>query len=182
MFDYRIDDKLSLRLLQQEDVHELFSIVDRSRNHLREWLPWVDGMKVAEDYEPVIAMWLNQFAEHNGLQAGIIYQGKIAGVAGYHGIDWRNRRTSIGYWLAEEYQGEGIMTSTVQALTQIAFDTYKLNRVDIQCGVDNRKSRSIPERLGFHEEGVTRDGEFLYDYFHDLITYRMLSREWSKKE
>jgi ribosomal-protein-serine acetyltransferase len=50
--------------------------------------------------------------------------------------------------------------------------------VEIQCGEDNHKSRAIPERLGFQQEGIIRDGEFLYDHFHDVVVYGLLKKEW----
>ncbi len=178
MFIYPIDEELSLKLLEKRDIPELFALVDRSRDYLREWLPWVDGMKKEEDYEPVIDMWLKQFAEDNGFQVGIMYQGELVGMIGYHQIDRANLKTSIGYWLAEDYQGKGIMTKATRALVDHAFNTLHLNRVEIQCGMKNVKSRAIPERLGFVKEGVLRDAEYIYDHFHDCVLYTMLRKEY----
>ncbi|UOR13731.1 GNAT family N-acetyltransferase [Halobacillus amylolyticus] len=181
MFTLNVDTDLSLKLLEKEDAKELFALVDGSRDSLRRWLPWVDSMKQEKDYEPVIEMWLKQSASHDGFQAGILYKNKLAGMAGFHGIDWSNQKTSIGYWLSEKYQGYGVMTKVVKALVNYAFENYKLNRVEIQCGVDNQKSNGIPKRLGFKQEGMIRDGEFLYDHYHDCVLYGILSREWEAK-
>ncbi|RLQ94618.1 GNAT family N-acetyltransferase [Falsibacillus albus] len=178
MFTLKVNEELSLKLLEKEDAKELFALVDESRNYLREWLPWVDNMKHEKEYEPVIEMWLKQFAAHDGFQVGILYKGYLAGMVGYHGINWSNRRTSIGYWLAEKYQGNGIMTAAVKALIDLAFEEYQLNRVEIQCGVENHKSKSIPERLGFKQDGIVRDAEYLYDHFHDCVMYSILAKEW----
>lgn len=179
MFTLPVSEKVSLKLLEQENAAELFFLVNESREHLREWLPWVDGALSPESYRPVIEMWLKQFAEHNGFQAGILYEGKIAGMIGFHKIDWMNRSTSLGYWIGDRFQGHGIMTDSVRTLVDCAFSTYKLNRIEIRCGVENIKSRAIPERLGFHLDGIQRDGEFLYDHFHDLAMYSMLARDWN---
>ncbi|GAB4074723.1 GNAT family protein [Barrientosiimonas marina] len=178
MFNIKVNENISLKLLEKKDTNELFALVNESRNYLREWLPWVDNMKQETDYEPMIEMWLKQFASNDGFQAGILYKGKMVGMVGFHGIDWSNSKTSIGYWLSEGYQGNGIMTETVRALVNIAFTEYKLNRIEIRCGVKNRKSKGVPERLGFKQEGIIRDAEYLYDHFHDCILYSILSREW----
>ncbi|WP_221568059.1 GNAT family N-acetyltransferase [Alkalihalobacillus sp. TS-13] len=178
MFIFPIDEDLSLKLLEKKDIPELFTLVDQSRNYLREWLPWVDGMEKEEDYEPVIEMWLKQFAEGDGFQVGIIHKEKLVGMIGYHQIDRRNLKTSIGYWLAEGHQGKGIMTKATKALVEHAFKTFHLNRVEIQCGLKNTKSQAIPERLGFVKEGVMRDAEYLYDHFHDCVLYSMLKRDY----
>jgi hypothetical protein len=36
---------LILRLLREEDAEELFLRVDQNRDHLRRWMPWLDGNK-----------------------------------------------------------------------------------------------------------------------------------------
>ncbi|WJY27107.1 GNAT family N-acetyltransferase [Sporosarcina trichiuri] len=178
MFVMKVSETVSLKLLEQEDAEELFQTVHSSRGHLREWLPWVDGALSPESYRPVITMWLQQFAGHDGFQAGIVVDGELAGMVGFHTINWTNRSTSIGYWLADGHQGKGVMTAAVGALLDYAFTVYKLNRVEIRCGTENLKSRAIPERLGFRLEGIQRDGEFLYDHFHDLAVYSMLAADW----
>lgn len=178
MFRMQVNEEVSLKLLEMEDAKEIFALVDESREYLREWLPWVDHMKNEKDYEPVIEMWLKQFSSHDGYQAGILYNGKLAGMVGFHGIDWSNKKASIGYWLAKNFQGNGIMTTAVKGLIDQAFLEYELNRVEIQCGVENKKSRAIPERIGFKQDGIIRDAEYLYDHFHDTILYSLLAREW----
>ena len=180
MFTHQVTDDISLKLVAQKDAKELLELVDSSREHLREWLLWVDSMTDAEQYEPIIAAWLQQFAEEDGFQAGIIYKGDLVGFAGFHSVNYANKQTSIGYWLADTYQGKGIMTAVVSSLLDYAFQEYEVHRVEIRCGIKNEKSRAIPERLGFSEEGIIRDGEFLYDHFHDVMVYSMLEDDWKK--
>jgi len=179
LFNLKVNENISLKLLEKKDAKELFDVVDDSRSYLREWLPWVDNMKREIDYEPIIEMWLKQFSSYNGFQAGILYNGKLVGMVGFHGIDWTNSKTSIGYWLSDKYQGNGIITEAVKSLVNIAFTEYRLNRVEIQCGVNNEKSKGVPERLGFKQEGIVRDAEYLYDHFHDCFLYSILSKEWT---
>lgn len=95
-----------------------------------------------------------------------------------HQIDWDNRRTSIGYWLAESAQGKGLMTKATRSLVNVVFSHYQLNRVEIRAAPENRKSRLIPERLGCIMEGQIRDAEWLYDHFVDHVIYSMLASEW----
>lgn len=180
MFHFRVDEEVSLKLLEQYDAEEVYAVLDRNREYLREWLPWVDGMQKAEDYEPVIKIWLEQFANNDGFQTGIFYQGKFVGMVGVHGIDRMNRKTTVGYWLAEGYQGKGIMTKSVEKLVDHAFSIWNLKRIEIHCGEGNLKSRAIPERLGFTQEGIIRDAECLYGKFHNLVYYGMLATEWKK--
>lgn len=178
MFTLKVDEELELQLFQLQHANELFALVDRNRHHLREWLPWVDTTTSAVQYNSIIPMWLKQFADNNGFNAGIRYKGELAGSIGFHQIDWHNKQTSIGYFLGEGFQGKGIMTRSVQALVNYSFYDLRLHRIEIRCGIGNHKSRAIPERLGFKQEGIIRDAEFLYDHYHDLAVYGLLYREW----
>jgi len=99
-------------------------------------------------------------------------------VVGYNQIDWQNRIGSIGYWLAEAYQGKGLMTTSCKALIDYGFGVLNLNRLVIACATENKPSRAIPKRLGFFHEGATRDAEWLYDHFVDHEIYAKLHRDW----
>jgi ribosomal-protein-serine acetyltransferase len=59
----------------------------------------------------------------------IRYEGSISGVIGYNEIDWQNQVGYIGYWLAESYQKQGIITTSCQAIIDYGFFKLNLNRV-----------------------------------------------------
>lgn len=182
MFSFKVDDELSLELIQQHQKEELFRLIDRNREHLRKWLLWVDKRKSAEDLEPIIPFWIRNYADNNGFDAGLRYKGELVGMVGLHYIDLKNKTTSIGYFLSEEAQGKGIVTRTISALLDYLFDELKLNRVLIQCAANNEKSKAVPERLGFVNEGITREGQWLYDHYEDLMNYSLLSNDWVRKQ
>ena len=179
LFHHDVNGDIQLRLLEHSDAETVFSLVDRSRLYLQKWLPWVAATKTVDDSHLFIKTTRNQFASHNGFQAGIWYKEQLTGIIGFHELNWPNRSTSIGYWLGEAFQGQGIMTSSCRALVDIAFREYGLNRVEIQAAAGNRRSRSIPERLGFQNEGCRRQAEWLQDHFVDHVLYGMLAEDWS---
>jgi ribosomal-protein-serine acetyltransferase len=180
MFKYIIDEDIELRLLKINDAEELFQLVDLCREHLRKWLPWIDATKSSDDTKVFIKSTMKQFAANNGFQAGIWYKGQVAGVIGYHGMDFSHKSTSIGYWLSEKYVGKGIMTKACKALVDYALIDLGLNRVEIRCAENNHKSRAIPERLGFTNEGMIREAEWLYDHYVSHYVYGMLAKEWNE--
>lgn len=101
-------------------------------------------------------------------------------MVGFLAVDWTNRSTSIGYWLADAAQGKGTMTRAVASLTDHALTGWQLNRVEIRADVDNRRSRAIPERLGFQQEGVLRQAARIGDRYVDHAVYAMLAADWSR--
>lgn len=181
MFIHKIDDDLSLKIIELRDAARVFELTDNSREYLKEWLPWLDLTTTVEDTKAFIKSGLKNFPENKSLNTVILFKGDIVGVAGFNEINWSNKTAYIGYWLGEEYQGNGIMTRVAKALTNYALTELKLNKVEITAAVKNKKSRSIPERLGFVEEGQIRQAEWLYDHYVDHVVYGMLAEEWDKQ-
>jgi ribosomal-protein-serine acetyltransferase len=175
-----IDDETELRIYEERHAQEVAELVDQNRVYLRQWLPWVDSSRTIEDSKAFIKNSLQQFAQNEGFQMGIWHRGKLAGGIGYHPIDWANRKVEIGYWLGESFQGKGLMTKACRTLVTYAFDELGLNKVEIHCATSNIRSCAIPKRLGFTQEGILRDAEWLYDLFLDLIVFGMLAREWQR--
>lgn len=178
MIYFPIGEDIVIRLLEERHAKELFALTDANRKSLREWLPWVDDTKNVADTRNFIRASLNQYAGNDGFQCGIWFRGELAGTVGFHLFDWRNRRTSIGYWLGGAYRGHGLMTKAVRVLTDYALTEIHLNRVEIRCATGNKKSCAIPERLGFTREGTLRETEWLYDHFVDHHVYSMLRSDW----
>ena len=50
--------------------------------------------------------------------------------------------------------------------------------MEILCATGNTRSRAIPERLGFTQEGIIRQAERFNDHYNDLVVYGMLASEW----
>ncbi|SDJ83631.1 GNAT family N-acetyltransferase [Sediminibacillus albus] len=178
MFTYDIDKQTSLKMLDLQDAEALYSLTMDSMDRLKKWLPLITKNKEQSDTEAFIQSTMKQFSENNGFQAGIWHQGRIAGVIGFHQVNWHNKNTSIGYWLGEGFEGLGLMTKACEAFTSYAFHGLHLNRVEIRAAEENKKSRAIPERLGFTVEGKIRQGEWLHDHYVDHIVYSMLAEEW----
>ena len=178
MFGRDLGAGIRLTLLEERHAAELYDLIDRNRNHLRVWMPWLDWNTTPADSQTFIKASLERFAVGNGLDAGIWFEGVLAGVIGLHYINYNSRKTEIGYWLGADFSGHGIMTKTCSALLEHCFEDLKLHRVEIRCAEQNFKSCAIPERLGFGLEGTMRDAEWLYDHFVSHKIYGLLEDDW----
>lgn len=173
-----IADNLTLRAVEMADAARLFEVVERNRAFLREWLPWLDFNQSVADTEAFIEKSMGQRKEGTGLVMLIVYDDEPTGVIGFNWIDPLHRACEVGYWIAEDTQGRGLITRSTRAMVDCAFNELALNRVNISVAVENTRSRAIPERLGFTQEGVQRQAEWLYDHFVDHAKYAMLRSEW----
>jgi ribosomal-protein-serine acetyltransferase len=162
-------------VLEEADAEELYDLVEQNRAHLAEWMPWAGGQTLEGTLE-FIRKTRRQLEKNEGFQM-VVMEGRIAGVVGFVEFNKEARSAGLGYWLAEAHQGRGLMTAAVSALVDHAFGEWDLNRLEIQAGTGNQKSRAIPERLGFHQEGVLREYERVGDRYIDIVVYSLLARE-----
>jgi ribosomal-protein-serine acetyltransferase len=179
-FAIDLGEGLSLRALDDADAEELFTLIETNRAHLAAWMPFVGQTRGVADSLAFIRAARRQYEDNRGMQLALLQGKQIIGVAGFHAIDWTRKSTSIGYWLAADRQGAGTMTAAVCALLDHAFDGWLLNRVEIRAGVLNSRSRAIPQRLGFREEGVLRSAERIGTRVIDHAVYVMTAREWKR--
>jgi len=174
----REKEKLELRTLVSGNADEVFEVIDQNRKHLRPWLPWVDNVKSPYNTRQTIERWRRQFKDKSDYVFGIFSGGNYIGNIGLHDTNSNNKSAMVGYWLAENYQGKGIMTDCVRVLMNFGFDELDLNRIWLCCASGNTKSGAIPERLGFVCEGILQDDEYLYGVYHDKVIYGVLKRNW----
>jgi len=173
-----ISATISLRVLRPQEAGTLYHLVDRNREHLREWLPWVDATRSPADSRQFLEMSHGAFQKGTGINYGIRVKGSLAGLIGFHGFDRLHRVTSLGYWLGKEFCGNGTMCIAVAHCIDAAFKEENMNRLYIRCAVENARSSRIPKKLGLTHEGTQRQAEYLYDHFVDLDIYSVLAEEW----
>src|SRR5512146_3581454 len=168
MFRRVLGEGVELVSLEERHAEEMFRLIDRNREHLGPWMPWLDSTLTAEDSREFIRRSRAQQAKGEALVAGIFVGGRLAGVTSFVRIDAANRSAMIGYWIGEEHQGKGLMTRACVALVEYGFGDLGLNRIVIEAATDNRRSQAVPRRLGFTLEGVERQAEWVNDRFVDL--------------
>ena len=174
MFARTINEKLLIRLSIPQFADQIFAVTDRNRDFLRRWLPWLDRTTAAANTRDFLKQQLERFAKGDALNVTVFYEGRVAGIAGFHTVDLANSIGHIGYWLGEEFNGKGIMTAVVRDLIHIGKDYYSLQKIEIRCATNNSRSRAIPERLGFTHEGTLRRAEKVGDAWLDLEVYGLL--------
>ena len=182
VFTRQIDADLKLTLLTKDRTREIFELVEGNREWLRQWLPWLDGIRKVEHMDFFISACLERYATGEQMNCVILYRDTPAGLIGFHNINERTGTTAIGYWLSREMTGRGIVTRSVREMEKLAFFDRKLSKTEIRCAPDNLASRRIPERLGYRTEGILRRAENLYGRVVDHVVYGLLKEEYEKRE
>ena len=178
---YFIDDDVELRLLEAQYARPLFQLVERDREYLRRWQNWPDKIRTLQDMRRLIHYSIQKRKQNSGMDFVVFHHGDPVGKIGLVYINWYEEQTEIGYWLAQDRQGQGIITRSARALTGYALGRLKLGRVQIRCADGNMRSRAIPERLGFAFEGTRPGATRLRSQFVDEVAYTMTARRWYRR-
>lgn len=180
MLSIKLNNETILKELELKTAKDLFNLICTNRNYLRKWLTWVDDTKHLDDTINYIESVLNSDMFSGRYVFEIWYCNNLAGVIDFHNGDKINMIIEIGYWLAEKFQGKGIVTKACISCISYAFFNLKFNRVVIKCAVVNERSKAIPERLHFTFEGIEREGQNLNGEYTDLMVFSMLRKDWEK--
>ena len=173
----RVSPTIRLEKIKLSMAQVIFDTIKRDHNYLKTWLPFVEFTQQVEDTELFIKSLNEDNANLQRLIHSIWVNEEFSGLIGFNEIDWTNKKTELGYWLAEKMQGKGVITLCAQKLINYAFQKLKLNRIQINVAVGNEKSAAIPKRLGFQFEGIERSGELIESRFHDLEIYSLLKSD-----
>lgn len=177
MFELRVNDQILLKLRDESHAQESFDLIVANPN-LREWMQWYDKVRTARDALDNIETNIEDCDLKTDYHLGIFYKNKMVGMISLHAVNYLVNKAAIGYWLAKEHEGKGIVTQSVKALLSFAFVDLKLNKVEIGAGVTNYRSRKIPEKLGFVLEGVLRENIKIGDKYIDMAMYSLLRNEY----
>ena len=183
MFTYTVNENITLRHPELSDAPALFSLFDQNREHLTEWQDYPNKIQTLEDCEQFIRNHNHELEEGKGLATLIVYQGEVVGMVYLDKIVSILRKAEIGYWIAEAYQGKGIVTQSARGLMTYAFETLNINRLALKFKRvsdehENSRSRRVAERLGFTEEGILRQDGMTKGVMMDMVMTSILADEW----
>lgn len=98
--------------------------------------------------------------------------GEVAGSIGFHKIE--QHKAEIGYWLAQKYWGNGLMTQVVYQICKFGFGELKFKRLWAAVFPWNKASMRVLEKNGFKFEGILRKntlkhGKLIDDHIYGKI-------------
>lgn len=172
--EFQVTDNITLKLLEVADANELFVLIDDNRKYLAEWMNWLDYNQSIADSYAYIRKSTSGFMEGHTCGFGMIYQGKLVGLIGMTELIGE---ANLGYWIAQDMQGKGIVTVCAGFLTKLALNNMGLYRIRIRCAIENKKSRAIPERIGYTLEGVARGAEYINGNYLDAVIYSFIKAD-----
>ena len=156
---YRIETpRLVLRCYDPADAPLLMRAVTESLEHLRPWMPWaMEEPTTLERKAELLRSFRAKFDTDQGYIYGI-FDADETRLVGSTGLHTRQGGGSleIGYWIAQELQGKGLVTEAAGALVRVGFEAMRAPWIEIRCNPRNTRSFAVASRLGFTHDATLR--------------------------
>jgi RimJ/RimL family protein N-acetyltransferase len=142
-----------------------------SLEHLKRWMPWAQKAPTVEESEEHCRRSVAKFIVREDLTLSIYSRDRrtFIGSTGLHRVNWEVPSFHIGYWVVPEFEGKGLITEAVNAVTRYAFGVAGARRVEIRCDPENARSLAVAKRLGFVQEGIFKNDNVLDGVVRDTI-------------
>lgn len=147
--------RLLIRPVMSEDSPFVNEGVIESLPELSKWFLWAARAPTLEETESAIRQFCNDHLEKKELNLVIISENELIGMANYS-FNWKIPSGEIAYWGRTRFTGRGLMREAISALTIYGFRQMGLKKLTIVCDDENRRSRTIPEKLGYEIERHAR--------------------------
>jgi [ribosomal protein S5]-alanine N-acetyltransferase len=95
----------------------------------------------------------------------------IGSIGVYPQTDIHCRNAEMGYWLAEDYWGKGIMPKAIRQMVDYSFKNLDIDRIFARPFGSNTISQRVLEKAGFtleakFEKTIFKNGEYLDELFY----------------
>lgn len=182
MFTVTVDKEIQLALVQPSFASQYVQLIQDDIEYLAEWLQWPPHCQTEEDFRGFVSRSLHDYADGKSITCAMIYCGELVGSISFNTIRNDVKSVEIGYWIASKYQGKGIVSRSVSALIEMAFQQLAMEKVQISAAENNSASRAVCERLGLHLEGIISNAENLNGRIVDHAIYAMHKETWLAKQ
>jgi len=152
-------DRLLIRSPRPGDGIEVNQAIRESYSDLHEWMEWASYIPEVAETEQRKQEAQARFLAGEDFQVHAYLKtiNVLVAVATLHPLNWSVPSFEIGYWCRRGFQGQGYVTETVRALTQVGLEVFEANRIQICCDERNIRSRRVAERAGYSLEAVLKN-------------------------
>jgi len=177
-----VNNDIVLRSWTPEDADALFAAVQHSRQHLGPWLNWVQQTTKPEHSLQFIKYSQQAVENQESLALGIFFGNMVVGGVGMHQWNHLVKKAQIGYWIAKDYEGRGIVTASLKVFLDFLFQKAGLNKIEIHFSPSNKRSASVAEKLGARVEGIIRESTLRNGIIEDVVMAGILKTEWTMRQ
>ncbi len=167
--------EVSIRKWKIEDAEQLKNAINNENilNNLRDGIPYPYTIENAKEF---IIQTLN-VSDNRQYSWAILADNKVIGSVGVFRKDNIHYHTAeIGYYIAEEYWGNGIMTKVIKEVCDYIFKETDIIRIFAEPFAYNIASCRVLEKAGFELEGILRNNAIKNNKILDMKMYSIIKK------
>jgi RimJ/RimL family protein N-acetyltransferase len=165
--------RIRLQARSKDHAIEMFTLIQKNREHLRSWMPWEEKTKTVEDSINYLELAMSWWATSTNAFEYSIFDNstsKMIGSIGIHALNWENRTCASGYWIDKDFEGQGFISEAMK-LIEVAALGLGFHRIVITCDRLNQRSQSVPKRLGYKLEATEVDECVVRGHMRDTLQF-----------
>ena len=165
-----------IRRWELSDARDLATALSNKKiqDNLRDGLPYPYTEQDGKEF--ISAMLAAN--ENDTFAFAITVNGKVIGSIGaFRQTNIHNKTAELGYYIAEEYWGKGIMTEAVKQLCDYVFSHTDIIRIYAEPFAYNIGSCRVLEKAGFQYEGTLRSNALKNGNVFDMKMYSKLKAD-----
>ena len=147
--------------------------------NLRDGLPYPYTEEDAKDY---IQAMLNTEPKDTFAFAITVEDRAIGSIGVFRQGNNHSKTAEMGYYIAEDFWGQGIGTSAVRQVCEYVFNNTDIIRIYAEPFSHNQGSCRILEKAGFTYEGTLRSNAVKNGMVIDMKMYSILKEDWLKQK
>lgn len=108
--------------------------------------------------------------------------GSMIGAIRFEKISPTGKKADLGYFLHQDYWGQGLMTEIVKGLVFLAFSQFGMEEIAIVTHLENQASQAVAKKAGFVLESQYRGSDRYSHRMRDYKRYVIRKSHYSLKE
>ncbi len=171
-------NNIYLRFPKRSDYRKWSHVREASRRFLEPWEPtWPPDDLTRRSFHRRVGRYERDYARGTTVPLFLFTAGDDQLIGGLNISNIRRAASSscmIGYWMAEQAAGKGLMLQGLQAAIPYIFGTLRLHRIEAACIPENKRSLRLLEKANFRYEGYLRGYLKINGEWRDHHLYALL--------
>ncbi|OEK06170.1 hypothetical protein A8C32_19275 [Flavivirga aquatica] len=149
-----------LERIQYISFNAFFNLIQTNKTYIQKGFSGtVKRCETKETSEKLFKEWVSEENNNNCFTFFIkdTIKNTIVGLINIKNIDYSVNKCEIGYFIAKDYAGNGLVSKFTSEIVTYCFDILHMNKIFIRIAPENIGSQKVALKNGFKQEGILRE-------------------------
>lgn len=169
-----------LKSLMPNDAHELTEYYIKNKKYFQQYEPRKSSdFYSVERQKKLLTESQRQFFNGRTIDTGIFFEDKLIGRITLNNIIHGAFKSGmLSFSIEQTKQSEIYIKKSLEVFLEYAFNEYNLHRIEAAVLVENEKSSSLLESLGFKFLGINENYMIVNGIWRDFVIYYLMEEDY----